>query len=308
MPVFAHADVGRSGLGNMLFPWARAEVFRARHGIPMLAPQWTQPKIGPLLRREKDLRFYTGLFRSAGYVRGLSRAWTLARAQRVPQDQAEAFMAAHGSGARASGAIHTSTGSRTTHVVVFKGWDGWFAGLESHRDLVARRLDDILSARVRALLAADPGEPVIAAHVRRGDKRTLPYRAPFTGDAGTTIADEWYIRAIESVRAALGENVPVRIFSDAHDGQIDSILRLPGVTRSPDAPSIVDILRMARARVLLTTAGSSFSAWSYYLGSMPTIFYPGTRLDLIPGRPELAVESDLDGNLDAAGMAAIARG
>src|SRR5262249_28756870 len=60
--VFAFPSVGRGGLGNMLFPWARAEVFRKRHGVPMLAPQWTQFKIGPLLRGERDKRYYTGLF------------------------------------------------------------------------------------------------------------------------------------------------------------------------------------------------------------------------------------------------------
>ncbi|MBL9030797.1 MAG: hypothetical protein JNM80_03710 [Phycisphaerae bacterium] len=307
MTVYAYADVGRTGLGNMLFPWARAEVFRSRHGVGMLAPRWTQPKIGPLLRGERDLRYYMGLFRSAGYVRGVRRAWVLARGRRVAQEAAEAFMASEAS--RGGG----------TSVVVFKGWEGWFAGLEAHRELVSRRLHEMLSPRVRRMLEADDGVTatvergegrgggVIAAHVRRGDKRTLPYGAAFAGDAGTTIADEWYIRAIESVRAALGEAMPVRVYSDAKEGQIDAILRLPGVTRSPDAPSIVDIVRMSRARVLLTTAGSSFSAWSFYLGAMPTVFYPGTRLDLIPGRPELAVESDLDGALNAEAARAVAR-
>lgn len=299
MTVYAYADVGRTGLGNMLFPWARAEVFRWRHGVGMLAPRWTQPKIGPLLRGEKDLRYYTGLFRSAGYVRGVRRAWVLARGRRVAQEAAEAFMASAAS--RGGG----------TSVVVFKGWEGWFAGLEAHRELVSRRLHEILSPRVRRMLEADDGGGpggVIAAHVRRGDKRTLPYRAAFAGDAGTTIADEWYIGAIESVRAALGEAMPVRVYSDAKEGQIDAILRLRGVTRSPDAPSIVDIVRMSRARVLLTTAGSSFSAWSFYLGAMPTVFYPGTRLDLIPGRPELGVETNLDGALNAEAARAVARG
>lgn len=290
--VFCFPDVGRAGLGNMLFPWAKAEVFRSRHGVRMLAPQWTQPKIGPLLRRERDLRYYTGLFdhRRSGYVRGPARLWTLWRGTRVTPEQGEATMAA---GAK--------PGSPT--IVVFKGWEGWFADLLAHRDLVADRLNAILSARVRGLLAEGEA-PVIAVHVRRGDKKTLPFRAPYTGESWQTIHDQWFMNAIASVRRAIGEQAPATVFSDGSPEQLAAILAVPGVTLSPRAPSIVDILRMSRAKVLITSAGSSFSAWSFYLGRMPTVFYPRSRMDLVPGRADLAVEADLDGLLSGATIGA----
>jgi hypothetical protein len=283
--VFCYPDVGRAGLGNMLFPWAKAEVFRSRHGVRMLAPQWTQPKIGPLLRRERDLRYYTGLFdhRRSGYVRGLAKLWALWRGKRVTPEQGEALMAA---GKKAE----------SPTIVVFQGWEGWFAALLPHRDLVADRLSSILSTRVRAMLA-EGSAPTIAVHVRRGDKKTLPFRAPFTGESWQTLHDQWFINALASVRRAMGEQAPATVFSDGSPEQLAQILAVPGVTLSPRAPSIVDILRMARAKVLITSAGSSFSGWGSFLGRMPTVYYPGSKLDLLPDRPRLAVETDLDGAL-----------
>src|SRR5262249_41653050 len=113
-PVYAYGHPGRAGLGNMLFPWARAEVFRQVHKVPMLATQWTQPKIGPLLRGEKDLRYYVGLFDNAGQIGGLRKFLILRRAEKVAQKDAEAFMAAGGSK------------TKKPTVVVFSGWEGWF--------------------------------------------------------------------------------------------------------------------------------------------------------------------------------------
>src|SRR5438874_7065079 len=88
--VYAYASLGRTGLGNMLFPWARCEIFAARHCLPILAPQWTQPKIGPLLRSERDWRFYTGLFDNSSYIHGLQKILLIATARKISEHKAEA--------------------------------------------------------------------------------------------------------------------------------------------------------------------------------------------------------------------------
>src|SRR3954454_23821606 len=90
---YVYAKLSNAGLGNLLFPWARCEIFRPRHNLPMLAPRWTHAKIGPLLRREKDKRYYIGLFSRKGYVSGLKRWWLLKQAQRITEGEAEQFMA-----------------------------------------------------------------------------------------------------------------------------------------------------------------------------------------------------------------------
>ena len=80
---WVHAAVGRTGLGNMLFSWARAEVFSHALSLPMLAPQWVKPKVGPLLRGERDLRYYTSSFSSDGYVTGFNRLAILLFSKRI---------------------------------------------------------------------------------------------------------------------------------------------------------------------------------------------------------------------------------
>lgn len=281
----------------MLFPWARAEVFGSRYGLKMLAPRWVQPKVGPLLRREKDLRFYAGLFDNTrgGYVGGLRRAVILARGNQVPQDESDAFMAGRGP-------VHR------THIVVFKGWEGWFAGLVSHRELIARRLETILSDGVRERLAQPDAGYEIAVHIRRGDKAPIPLGQAMSGSSVETLPEEWYVRAIRSVRAALGEGARVRVFTDAREGQIESVFREPGVERAQDNPSIVDILLLSRGKVLIATGGSSFSAWASFLGGMPTIWYPGSGLALIEGRSELSIEAGMDGSLSDAGARVVRQG
>jgi hypothetical protein len=295
--VFAHAAMMRVGLGNMLFPWARAEVFAHRSGVRMLAPQWTLPKIGPMLRREKDKRLYIGLFDGRSYVRGPRRWMALWRGKRVDESHADALM---------QGRLD----ARGTTVVEFRGHEGWFTGMAPHqnllphRDLVARRLIEILSPTIRQRLRA-PGEaPVIAAHIRRGDKPTMRFMEPYPGNDARglaqhhrTMADEWYVNCIRSVRAAIGRDARVQVFSDARPDQLAPILSLENVTLAPENPSIVDIVLLSRARVLITTGTSSFSAWASYLGGMPTIWYPGLCVQLNPQRPNYGIETDLAGML-----------
>lgn len=305
--VYAYAALQKVGLGNMLFPWARAEVFAHRHGVPMLAPRWTHAKVGPILRREKDKRFYVGLFdnRRAGYVRGLRRLLALRLAGHIDEAQAEAFM--QGPADRSG-----------TTIVSFKGYEKWFAGLAPHhdlmphRDLVCRRLAQIIATAHQRTLARSPTDFVIAAHVRRGDKPTMQFMEPYPGDDERgipqhhrTLADQWYINCITSIRAALGSAAPVRLFSDAKDEQLAPLLALPGVSRAPDNPSIVDMFMLSRARVLVTTGTSSFSAWASYLGGMPTIWYPGLCVQLNPRRPSYGIETDLSGTLPPSAAAVL---
>src|SRR2546425_10097984 len=82
-----------TGFGNKLFPWARCKIFSELHQVPMLAPVWFNPRIGPLLRGGIDLSAYhhqillSGLFARSGenYVSGYRRLITKSRAQRVSE-------------------------------------------------------------------------------------------------------------------------------------------------------------------------------------------------------------------------------
>lgn len=278
--------VGRAGLGNMLVPWAKAEVFRSVHGVPMLAPRWTQPKLGPLLRRERDLRYYVGLFddRAHGYIDGWRRTAMLRRYRRVPETEVASFFA-----------DPSPTGPS---LVEFSNGMSWFDGLEPYRELIVTRLTGMLSRRTRERLAAAPQTAPIAVHVRRGDKPLMPFGQPFEGAYHGALPDEWFIGAIRAVRATVGSDVPVEVFSDDAPSSLNYLLALPGVRLAPPSVSIVDIYRMSGASVLITSGTSSFSGWGAFIGHIPTIWYPNTGRDLFPDTPGWSIETDLHGELD----------
>lgn len=286
-PLYCYADMGRAGLGNMLLVWARAEAFRHRHGARMLAPRWTQPKIGPLLRGEKDLRYYVGLFDNPGYVSGLSKALARWRCAAVDEENAPDLSSPPGS-------VRVD---RPT-LIRFHGLRDWFARLFDLRDMLDARLHEILAAKWKERLAAFPHEPYIGVHFRRGDKITLKDGEPYpAGKTNYALPTSWFVNSVRNLRRLMGGDYPVRVFSDDNKGDLQALLDLPNTTLISGNPAILDILLLARSRVVVTTAHSSFSAWAVYLGRQPSVWYPTLGMDLVPGKPQYACETSLDGDV-----------
>jgi hypothetical protein len=72
--IYCYPKTGTSGLGNKLFPWARAVVFLEENKGKMIAPDWENYiKIGPYLRFEKDKRHYFNVFNNKGYISGFKK-------------------------------------------------------------------------------------------------------------------------------------------------------------------------------------------------------------------------------------------
>ena len=260
MAVYAHANVGRSGLCNMLIPWARAEVFARERSVPMIAPQWVQPKIGPLLRGETDLRYYTGLFSNQGYVRGLRRLCLLGIGKRLDGDALEPGEDVHSHGRPA--------------IVAFSGLRNYLRGLGAYSDYLRGRLWDITSQTVRNQVEEQEAIIDLAVHIRRGDMPVWEGE----GDVPNchSLPSSWFEQVIVSIREAAGRDLHVRVFSDARSGRLEDILALPGVERSPmDNTVLADLWLMSEARMLVTTGTSTLSAWASFLGGMPSVWCKG---------------------------------
>ncbi len=86
------------------------------------------------------------------------------------------------------------------------------------------------------------------------------------------------------------------IFSDARPEQLSALLAMENVMLAGDNPSIVDMLLMARSKVLIASGHSTFSKWAAFLGQMPSLWYPGTAEVLNPDRPHCETETALDGS------------
>lgn len=288
--IFGFPNVGRSGLANMLLPWARCEVFCKTEKLPMLAPQWTQPKLGPLLRREKDKRFYVGLFRNDGYINGLLKWFLLASAAKISESAVS----------NANRTFRENLKGKNS-IVVFDGLGQYFTDLAGYEDFLHQRLKDILSDNCRERLEGAPADGYVAVHIRRGDKPPLPFGTePPKNTMHWAIPTEWYVRCIQQVQEVVGEEMRVIIFTDAAASEIESVLELPNAHLAEPNSAIVDILLMAKARVLITSGSSTFSMWASFLGRMPSIWFPSSwREKTNWSNPKLEFSTDLEGNLPA---------
>lgn len=261
--LLACAAVGRQGLGHCLFSWAHALLWSHRHHAELLPSNWMQPRIGPWLRRERDKRMYFLLFRppTAATVVRQARAWL------VRPKLASSFDRQGGTRPQA-GVLHVfRLGERLDTPAVFDPMIGQHA-------LVHEALRRMTRSR---LLPLAREAPFLAAHIRLGDFHRTNAGDLAAGRKNTSSPIDWFVHAIASARGALGEELPVRVFSDGSDEQIRPVLAMPRVERSMNASPITDMLDIAQARCLIAS-GSNFSLWGSYLGQVPRVFHPGQKI------------------------------
>lgn len=275
----------RAGLGNMLIPWARAEAFAHQTNLPILAPIWSRPKIGPILRREADTRLYLGQFSNKDYITGPKRWHILATAQRITPEQAEQELAGE-----------TNPGTNKPALVVFSGYVGWFnQQLLQHRKHVAEKLWNIVTPKVRAIVDKHNDKHTIGVHVRRGDFKIVQQ---IKSEELWAIPDEWFVNAINSVRKHINDpDAQALVFSDAPDEELTQLLSAHNVRRAKPAPAIADILRLSKSPIFIPTGLSSFSRWAVYLGNMPTIWHPSVNDVITIGDGSNTITTDQQGNI-----------
>jgi hypothetical protein len=159
---------------------------------------------------------------------------------------------------------------------VFKDIPSWrdqFGDIRNHRDFIRGRLLAIMRDPYKK--EADTLQPpVVAVHVRRGDFRSLRVGEDFAHVGGVRTAEQYFADLIEQIRHVSGWDLPVTVFSDGTDDEITLLTRMPAVTRSPATSDVVDLLLMARARVIITSAGSSFGEWAAFLSEAAVLRHP----------------------------------
>ena len=274
---YGYPIVGRYGLGNMLFPWARCVLWRGQSGARMIAPFWTQLRLGPYLRGERDKRAYQFLFRHDGYVSGINRLLLLATYSRFPETAA------------------CATDSQNRSIRVFKGMEGLFEPLIGNSALLRDEL--IRITRPSALGAAPAAKRYIAIHVRRGDFSVSEDESVLRrGGVNYRISLSWYAAALESLRKSLASAMPAFVFSDADESELQELLGLPAVLLHRTGTAVGDLLCLSRASALIAS-GSTFSMWGSFLGQTPSVWHPGQKRQALLGngdQPHLEIELDVE--------------
>ncbi|MDI1483033.1 hypothetical protein [Polyangium sp. y55x31] len=268
LPPVCHARLPRTGLGNMLLVWARAAAFAELNGLPLVTTGFGAVRVGPWLRGERQKRIYVADFLPPSPAR-LAHATTLALAGRVVREPPVARLP---EGADKNGTVY-----------VYDTLPDFFMSFAEHRDFLRRSLLAMLApTRRRALDAA--AAPFIGVHVRGGDFGPLAPGHDLSRSLGPTPLSH-FIRLIEGIRAIASEPVPVTVFSDSSDHELAPLLALPRTTRAPERPAIVDLLLLARSRVVIPSAWSTFSMWSAFLSDAPVLLHPMEHEHLRSIRP-----------------------
>jgi hypothetical protein len=197
-------------------------------------------KIGPILRGERNARWYLRVFKPQG-VSGLRKTALLLTRPKVAED-----------------AVVAGKPIRPGSIVVASGLKNYFKDIAHERDYLAGRFAKLLRPEDAArILAKVPYR--IGVHVRLGDFQ--PHnRIPLA----------WYVRTIEKIRRAAGSEAPVTVVSDGSDAELAELLALPGVRRlAVNAPA--ELFALSSSRVILAS-NSTFSAWAAFLGHVPILW------------------------------------
>jgi len=254
------------GLGNLMFPIARALFGQTRHGGEFVYPTMRQVKLGPFLRFERDKRTYGGVLQPRSAREW--QAWFAARRRRAVDE-------------------HEFDGTQTGVTVRYAGIGRCFHDLDGPSELMR----DWLVRNMRGRPSAERFD--IGIHVRLGDF----VHANSAGDAGTQNGDnvrlsmEWYREAFEQARRILGVETPsVVLFTDSDPERVARDLGLREVAADRSQNALAAMLRLAQAR-LLVTSRSTFSMWAAYLGNAPAIWdRTYDRARWIPCRSKLDYE------------------
>jgi hypothetical protein len=281
MSVYAYTKLGRAGLGNSLFPWARALIASQKYDLIPLWPTWFQPRLGPLLRRERDKRLYFQLFeKPSGYVGGLRKFALLGTARRESEGELDR---------NPSAVLCEATRSL---VIEFVGMKGYFQRIIKDHDAVRRELIRMTRhTRIRPL-TFDFGRSM-SVHLRMGEF-TVPSSEQALRNGAENLRQpiSWYATQIRRVRHACGAEIPAFVFSDGSEAEIAELLELPNTRRVDFGSSVGDLLALSRAQVLIAS-GSTFSMWASYLGRMPVIWYTGQmRQRIYYDQPQFEIQSD----------------
>lgn len=280
-PACCHARLPNAGLGNKLFVWAKAYMFSRLNGIPLRVTGWLQLQKAPLLHG-LDLRFYWNYFKRIDEAGGRTNRYA-ARYYRAISEPAVERRAIE------PGVIYEY--SKVPH------WDNFFGDIREYRDQVRDALMGMLTdARVREIGRHKP--PVIAANVRMGDFKKLKANENFAKLGGVRTPVTYFRELIGNIRKLHGTALPVEIVTDGSARELGELLELPNVSMAPSRSKIVDILMMSRSRILLCSAGSTFSYWAGFLGECALIMHPDHVHQ--PIRPEAVNRSCYEGPLGGA--------
>lgn len=252
-----------------MFPLMRAYTFAHLNQLPVFVTNYHQIKVGPWLRREKSKRNYHGFFAFQKGIGGtLLTQWNLKKWKKgriISEPNLEILK-------------NETTPGVSFFFSAIPHYSKYFSELVENRKLVIEILWQLISAKNRKKITEHPA-PFIGVHIRMGDFRKLIAGEEF-GKAGTVrTPGDYFIDVIQSIRKIHGANLPVSIFSDGSESELKEILLLENVSLVTGNNDLVDLFVLSKSKIMVASAGSTFSYWAAFLSEGMVIMHP-TYLNL----------------------------
>lgn len=247
--------LGGHGLGNLLFPFARAVVTSNKYNIPIINPTWFQIKPGSYLRNENDKRTYHNIFNPyPNSIKGYNKLIKIISHKKI--DEVYFFN-------NQDKYIHNNKDI----CITFEGVLSSFEGIKKNHVEVKNAIYSIVNKNNIPDLDSIN---FIAIHIRLGDFRI----------SNSQTNPSFFINILEQIRA-VNKTVDIQVFTDGNKEEIKYILDKYNARKVFYGSSIADMLAMSKSSLLIASKSSTFSQWASYLGRMSTIWPIETNTDPI---------------------------
>jgi hypothetical protein len=255
-----------AGLGNELFPWAKAFLASQALGAKFVHPAWG------LNPRQYHRDF--GTSRLDWLQQGIVKL----AIPSVDFDE-QAYRATGKSDYQQAvtvfAAEHNLTGRR--HFVFHAS--GMWGGFHAIRDARVFVLAELLKARnavqnVHSVLGqVQAGKSLIAVHIRRGDFQKVGRDGDFRGRFNVALPLEWYLSTCASIKRHCGDAVRFLLLTDADPEQVRPFIDAfePLTTFHLRQTACSDLLLMAFADSIVCSV-SSYSMWGAFLSKAPYLW------------------------------------
>lgn len=255
-----HCKLPNAGLGNQLFPLLSAYLFGKHNNLPVVTTGYHRFKIGPYLRGEKSKRRYSNYFT---FQKNLIGSWLDSRKISAYQNCRLVK----------DPSISEKPDENNKTLYEFGAiphWSDYFSGLKDHRQEVV----DIFFSLIRKEIIDEVNNlqaPCVGVHIRMGDFRKLQLGQDFGKQGAVRTPETYFIQMIENIREINGRSLPVSVFTDGYRNELKNLLALENVQIIEGNKDIVDLLLLSRSRLIVTSAGSTFSYWSAFLADVPVV-------------------------------------
>lgn len=254
----------KAGMGNQLFPLMRAQVFAHINKLPIVVVDYHQFKPGPWLRGQKNKRKYNGFFTFEKNLIGeLLDKWRL-KSNRNQKQISEPNIEI----------INQNDEIENKYIFhEIPHYSKRFSGLDSHRELVINLFEKIVKNSHKDKVDKLP-KPIIGVHIRMGDFRKLKAAEVFGTSGAVRTPEDYFIETINAIREVAKCNLPVSIFTDGLQTELPKIVELPNVSFIEGNSDIVDLMLLSKSKIIVTSAGSTFSEWAAFISNAIVIIPP----------------------------------